>query len=817
MDKSTSALRLAHAIQFNLAQSEEERKKSKREAMERWRAKHPTSKKPKTQPDGEARARRRANHTDSQGGYHDDPVKSRPGKKDGVPKSERDSARANEERQPKTGTSQDYHRGQSRHSASLEGLSPQERTEKLKQWKQVGEQKGIKFSDGNRLAHENQTFKVSRPFDLDVLKGHKPSNSYYGSSQLFDPVHERVTVEPGSRLHCLSGGKFLEMPDGTVEEFAWPDREKKGHFERSYGPDNDYLPTTHVEVDRNGWDERAKKGHTGMRQRQAEQQLQEGLDRRMAEQAERVENAKKWEREVKPRRPDMSNPYGETKPRYTREQLEAYERKRDPDRYPTKTTPEASAEAKKLKARSTPEGRKKAEGLQMASKPNTKSQSFRREWGNDQSTWPNEFRDDDKKDPQVQKARDWPQCDRCGAKKAAKGGDSEPIVHQGNYLCSGCASKVGKASSVFYLADPVTESILRKQDDMPLYAKVGAGEEGNEDDGNYSNPNERPLYQKAGAWPDELWTNTDPEDAGKQGQRAMHDSESYYLNKGSGIEPGQKETCLDCEQGKHGKCSVFCDCSCAKTNKAVRARLMKMNDWYANGGQIDAADFQELPRPKVDEAELSLHEDAQGSTEHHKKKLGGRESIEHQVRTMWPGTPEPVLQRMIEMELNSKKNAKEIARIDREGGLVDPEDDKEDRALVRNHVDGEGSTEHHKGGDPGGAGHAKNNPPSCIYCGRQNGHAPGCDRPTSKALDLSFLSPLMKGTEMIDAGILSPGAAALTAPTGMHHMENADGEREGHLVITAEDELEITDGHDVFELPSSGGVTININLPPNKS
>lgn len=51
-------------------------------------------------------------------------------------------------------------------------------------------------------------------------------------------------------------------------------------------------------------------------------------------------------------------------------------------------------------------------------------------------------------------------------------------------------------------------------------------------------------------------------------------------------------------------------------------------------------------------------------------------------------------------------------------------------ARVSLHVDESGSTEHHRGGDPGGPGHASNNPPSCPYCGRQGRHAATCDRST---------------------------------------------------------------------------------------
>lgn len=477
-----------------------------------------------------------------------------------------------------------------------------------------------------------------------------------------------------------------------------------------------------------------------------------------------------------------------------RDSMARWRKKKAGGRYPTRTTPEASAEAAKLRSTPSPEGRRKAQSLEMAMPVEHCSHCHE----------PLKGRDDaicsgcDKPERQcscepygdwaerVGKARDWPQCDQCGAPKAADDGKGEPVVDHGNYLCRRCASKVGKA---WFLEDPITESVLRKQSTMPMYATAGvngAGEEGNEDDGNYSNPDERPLYQQAGAWPDELWTNTDPDDKGKQGQEAIDSSERYYLNKANTeisdsfynnleeafrflVAAGKDVEHMDTvnrdklKEAKDGILGLLTDFQTRQeagfnptqdpfasegtreaveekredaptpTADVVKAQLRKMNDWYANGGQIDAADYQELPTP----------------------------------------------------------------------------------SKVDNHVDDQGSTEHHKQDDPG---HSFQNPRSCIYCGHQNGHSLLCDRPANKAIDLSFLGPIMKGTEMIDAGPLSP-AEALRMPTDMHHSETVAGDREAHLVINAEDDLEITDGKHLFELPTAAastgdesGVTINIKL-----
>lgn len=106
--------------------------------------------------------------------------------------------------------------------------------------------------------------------------------------------------------------------------------------------------------------------------------------------------------------------------------------------------------------------------------------------------------------------RDWPQCDGCGAREAAERPNGEPWAVRGEYLCVRCASKVQKMND-WYANGGMS----------------GQGEEGNEDDGNYTNPDERPLYQRTGQWPDELWTDTTPREPGD-------DSDRYYLNKALG-------------------------------------------------------------------------------------------------------------------------------------------------------------------------------------------------------------------------------------------------------------------------------------------
>jgi hypothetical protein len=385
-------------------------------------------------------------------------------------------------------------------------------------------------------------------------------------------------------------------------------------------------------------------------------------------------------------------------------------RKKHGERYPTRTTPEASAEAAKLRATPSPEGRGKAQSLEMAA--DTESYG---DWAE-----------------RVGKARDWPQCDQCDAPRAADDGKGEPIVHQGNYLCRRCASKVGKA---YFVEDAVTESVLRKQSTMPLYATAGtngSGEEGNEDDGNYSNPDERPLYQKTGAWPDELWTNTDPDDVGKQGQRAMIESEQYMLNK-------------------------------------TRSNLRKMNDFYANGGILThAMEAEHGSTAQPSRGGLGGGDDrgrrvgnptgtrevagrTTDSDQHRRgdhldpvKDGGGRTRGDGQTRIRPSGEENPLVLGVERRELSAGVGATDHPMDDKQGrSTPDSGIAALNRSKVDNHVDDQGSTEHHRQEGDQGPGHAKDNPRSCIYCGKQDGHTLLCDRPANKAIDLSFLGPIM--------------------------------------------------------------------------
>ena len=62
----------------------------------------------------------------------------------------------------------------------------------------------------------NSYYTVAQAFEAMVIKGHEPSNTYVGRTQVLDPVLEAVTVPVGAEVHRLVGGTFLIMPDDSV-------------------------------------------------------------------------------------------------------------------------------------------------------------------------------------------------------------------------------------------------------------------------------------------------------------------------------------------------------------------------------------------------------------------------------------------------------------------------------------------------------------------------------------------------------------------------------------------------------------------------
>jgi hypothetical protein len=92
----------------------------------------------------------------------------------------------------------------------------------------------------------NTFFKVTSSFDVFVAVGHAPSNSFYGSSQIFGTVYRKVTLTPGDEIHDLCGGVFVVT--GGVAYAATMKIDEKGAFERSYGSVEEQWPTDNIEV-----------------------------------------------------------------------------------------------------------------------------------------------------------------------------------------------------------------------------------------------------------------------------------------------------------------------------------------------------------------------------------------------------------------------------------------------------------------------------------------------------------------------------------------------------------------------------------------
>lgn len=77
-------------------------------------------------------------------------------------------------------------------------------------------------------------FEVTQPFRYFRLRGHSPSNTYVGRSQVFQPVYDALNAQPGQILHAIPGGLFLESAEGSCRMVAL--RPPKHIFEKEYGP-----------------------------------------------------------------------------------------------------------------------------------------------------------------------------------------------------------------------------------------------------------------------------------------------------------------------------------------------------------------------------------------------------------------------------------------------------------------------------------------------------------------------------------------------------------------------------------------------------
>ena len=65
----------------------------------------------------------------------------------------------------------------------------------------------------------NSYFAVKEPFRIWRHVGHSQSNTYIGSSRVFNTVKNAEVAKPGDELHCLVGGTFL-VRGGVAHEIS---------------------------------------------------------------------------------------------------------------------------------------------------------------------------------------------------------------------------------------------------------------------------------------------------------------------------------------------------------------------------------------------------------------------------------------------------------------------------------------------------------------------------------------------------------------------------------------------------------------------
>jgi hypothetical protein len=93
------------------------------------------------------------------------------------------------------------------------------------------------------LANGGATFTLTAPIDAFITDGKvKPTNSYYGNSQVFRPEYRAVKVPKGTVLVSCPGGMWFVM-NGRLVGFSLDDRnpDSIGVFEKHYNPTNDRL------------------------------------------------------------------------------------------------------------------------------------------------------------------------------------------------------------------------------------------------------------------------------------------------------------------------------------------------------------------------------------------------------------------------------------------------------------------------------------------------------------------------------------------------------------------------------------------------
>ena len=64
-------------------------------------------------------------------------------------------------------------------------------------------------SGQTNLSEPNVYYVVTKPFDINILVGHKKSNTWYGAANLLQPLWKAMKTRKGDEIHYLHGGLFF--------------------------------------------------------------------------------------------------------------------------------------------------------------------------------------------------------------------------------------------------------------------------------------------------------------------------------------------------------------------------------------------------------------------------------------------------------------------------------------------------------------------------------------------------------------------------------------------------------------------------------
>lgn len=92
------------------------------------------------------------------------------------------------------------------------------------------------------LAPANSYYRVLKSFDVLVATGTRPTNYYFGSSQICEPVYETLRVKRGGRILNLVGGLFYAERPGAACRPVVLAKNAKSPFEKRYSPDKHQWP-----------------------------------------------------------------------------------------------------------------------------------------------------------------------------------------------------------------------------------------------------------------------------------------------------------------------------------------------------------------------------------------------------------------------------------------------------------------------------------------------------------------------------------------------------------------------------------------------